>query len=97
MIVDGVKSGLHWDAEGGHGDGLGGAARDRVVMFAGTGSTRGWEGWLTKGRRRHSLGEDDRTWGSAETTEAGSSPETTELDEECESDRTFVGEGKKDL
>ncbi|WVQ96095.1 hypothetical protein IAU59_003196 [Kwoniella sp. CBS 9459] len=55
----GVTTGIHWDPLGGHGDGLGGSSRDRVVMFAGTGSTRGWETWLGKGRRRHSLGMDD--------------------------------------
>ncbi|WVR08179.1 hypothetical protein IAU60_005225 [Kwoniella sp. DSM 27419] len=55
----GVTNGIHWDADGGHGDGLNGSARDRVVMFAGTGSTRGWEGWLRSGRRKHSLGMQD--------------------------------------
>ncbi|OCF35143.1 hypothetical protein I316_03185 [Kwoniella heveanensis BCC8398] len=55
----GVTTGIHWDPLGGHGDGLAGSSRDRVVMFAGTGSTRGWEKWLGKGRRRHSLGMDD--------------------------------------
>ncbi|WWC65979.1 uncharacterized protein I303_108601 [Kwoniella dejecticola CBS 10117] len=55
----GVTNGLHWDAQAGHGDGLNGSARDRVIMFAGTGSTSGWETWLKSGRRRHSLGEDD--------------------------------------
>ncbi|RXK38174.1 hypothetical protein M231_04548 [Tremella mesenterica] len=55
---NGIKEGLHWDPQGGHGDGLVGEARDRVVMFTGTGSTMGWEGWLRSGRRRHSLGQD---------------------------------------
>ncbi|WWC92942.1 uncharacterized protein L201_007905 [Kwoniella dendrophila CBS 6074] len=57
----GVTNGIHWDPLGGHGDGLNGSARDRVIMFAGTGSTNGWQNWLTKGRRRHSLGNDDFT------------------------------------
>lgn len=56
---NGVKKGLHWDANGGHGDGLLGDSRDRVVMFVGTGNTRGWEHWLTRGRRSHSLGQAD--------------------------------------
>lgn len=56
---NGVKKGLHWDANGGHGDGLLGDSRDRVVMFVGTGNTRGWENWLTRGRRSHSLGQAD--------------------------------------
>jgi hypothetical protein len=51
---------LHWDAHAGHGDGLLGGSRDRVVMYVGTGSTKGWEGWLTRGRRSHSLGELQR-------------------------------------
>lgn len=57
---NGVRDGLHWDADGGHGDGLIGPSRDRVVMYVGTGSTSGWEGWLTRGRRSHSLGRLDR-------------------------------------
>ncbi|TXT09144.1 hypothetical protein VHUM_02618 [Vanrija humicola] len=57
---NGVTTGLHWDAEAGHGDGLLGEARDRVVMYVGTGSTRGWGGWLTRGRRSHSVGRYDR-------------------------------------
>jgi hypothetical protein len=28
-------------------------------MFAGTGSTRGWRGWIKHGRHRHSLGMKD--------------------------------------
>ncbi|WVO13818.1 hypothetical protein L204_101441 [Cryptococcus depauperatus] len=56
---NGVTTGLHWDEKAGHGDGLSGDSRDRVVMFSGTGSTRGWEKWLNSGRRRHSLGMDD--------------------------------------
>ncbi|WVQ79387.1 hypothetical protein IAT38_001484 [Cryptococcus sp. DSM 104549] len=55
----GVTTGLHWDPLAGHGDGLAGASRDRVVMYVGTGSTRGWQSWLGSGRRRHSLGVDD--------------------------------------
>ncbi len=55
-----MTKGLHWDADAGHGDGLLGEARDRVVMYVGTGSTRGWQGWLTRGRRSHSLGQYDR-------------------------------------
>ncbi|WWD04281.1 hypothetical protein V865_002349 [Kwoniella europaea PYCC6329] len=55
----GVTNGLHWDPLGGHGDGLNGEARDRVIMFAGTGSTSGWQNWLRSGRRRHSKGNDD--------------------------------------
>ncbi|ODO00734.1 hypothetical protein L198_03060 [Cryptococcus wingfieldii CBS 7118] len=55
----GVTSGLHWDATAGHGDGLAGVSRDRVVMYVGTGSTSGWQTWLGKGRRRHSLGTND--------------------------------------
>ncbi|KAL0250013.1 hypothetical protein I308_103316 [Cryptococcus tetragattii IND107] len=54
----GVTSGLHWDATAGHGDGLIGQARDRVVMFVGTGTTK-WQNWLGTGRRRHSLGMKD--------------------------------------
>ncbi|GMK55583.1 hypothetical protein CspeluHIS016_0206390 [Cutaneotrichosporon spelunceum] len=57
---NGVTTGLHWDADAGHGDGLIGKARDRVVMYVGTGSTRGWQGWITRGRRSHSLGRYDR-------------------------------------
>lgn len=60
LTPDGVTRGLHWDADAGHGDGLLGEARDRVVMYVGTGSTRGWQGWLTRGRRSHSLGQYDR-------------------------------------
>ncbi|WWD20201.1 hypothetical protein CI109_104677 [Kwoniella shandongensis] len=55
----GVTNGIHWDQNAGHGDGLAGSSRDRVVMYVGTGSTSGWEGWLKSGRRRHSLGIDD--------------------------------------
>lgn len=40
--VDGVKGGIYWDPKGGHGDGLVGLARDRVIKFVGTGSTEGW-------------------------------------------------------
>ncbi|ORX37879.1 hypothetical protein BD324DRAFT_578355 [Kockovaella imperatae] len=50
---------IYWASQAGHGDGLSGESRDRVVMFVGTGSTRGWQGWLTRGRRTHSLGRDD--------------------------------------
>jgi hypothetical protein len=28
-------------------------------MYAGTGSTRGWRGWIKSGRHRHSLGMKD--------------------------------------
>lgn len=28
-------------------------------MFAGTGSTRGWKGWIKSGRHRHSMGMKD--------------------------------------
>jgi hypothetical protein len=28
-------------------------------MYVGTGSTRGWKGWLKSGRHRHSLGQKD--------------------------------------
>lgn len=91
-----MKSGLHWDPKAGHGDGLGGSARDRVVMFVGTGSTRGWEGWLSKGRRIHSAGEDEwrerraeRTWSSSQTTEVGDGGD--------DSDQTNVEERKKDV
>ena len=73
-----MKSGLHWDENAGHGDGLAGFARDRVVMFAGTGSTHGWQGWLARGRRSHSKGEDDwremkagRSWSSGQSTAVG--------------------------
>lgn len=55
----GVKSGLHWSENGGHGDSLKGDGRDRAVMFIGTGSTQGWQGWLKHGRRSHSLGMYD--------------------------------------
>lgn len=59
-MTDGVTArGLHWDAKAGHGDGLSGDSRNRVVMFAGTGSTRGWRGWIKHGRHRHSLGMKD--------------------------------------
>lgn len=60
LTPDGVTTGLHWDEDAGHGDGLLGESRDRVVMYVGTGSTRGWEGWLTRGRRAHSVGRYDR-------------------------------------
>jgi len=55
-----MRGGLHWDARAGHGDGLMGDARDRVVMYVGTGSTKGWQKWLTRGRRSHSVGSKDR-------------------------------------
>lgn len=66
---NGVSTGLHWDPHGGHGDGLAGASRDRVVMFAGTGSTSGWEHWRTVGRRRHTMESTrrDRRWSSEAT------------------------------
>jgi hypothetical protein len=32
-----VRAGIHWDANGSHGDCLSGDTRDRVVMFVGTG------------------------------------------------------------
>ncbi|BEJ15990.1 hypothetical protein CspHIS471_0505950 [Cutaneotrichosporon sp. HIS471] len=57
---NGATRGLHWDADAGHGDGLIGEARNRVVMYVGTGSTRGWQGWIARGRRSHSLGQYDR-------------------------------------
>ncbi|KAL1407461.1 hypothetical protein Q8F55_006894 [Vanrija albida] len=66
----GVTTGLHWDPEAGHGDGLIGEARDRVVMYVGTGSTRGCEGWLTRGRRSHSVGEYGRPPSPPESTAA---------------------------
>lgn len=28
-------------------------------MYVGTGSTRGWQGWIKTGRHRHSMGEKD--------------------------------------
>jgi hypothetical protein len=28
-------------------------------MYAGTGSTRGWKGWIKSGRHRHSMGMKD--------------------------------------
>ena len=59
MSVDGITTGMHWDANAGHGDGLAAGVRDRVVMFVGTGSTIGWKQWLGTGRRRHSLGMED--------------------------------------
>ena len=88
---------MHWDASAGHGDGLAGASRDRVVMFTGTGSTRGWQGWLARGRRRHSSGADEwrerrqaeRSWSSGQSTAAGEGGN--------ESDQTCVNERKKDL
>ncbi|WWC73569.1 uncharacterized protein I206_107541 [Kwoniella pini CBS 10737] len=55
----GVTNGIHWDPLAGHGDGLGGSARDRVVMFAGTGSTENWQNWLKSGRGKHNLGKDE--------------------------------------
>ncbi|WRT69556.1 uncharacterized protein IL334_006543 [Kwoniella shivajii] len=55
----GVTHGIHWDPLGGHGDGLIGPARDRVIMFAGTGTTNNWDQWLKKGRRKHSIGQDE--------------------------------------
>lgn len=65
-------------------------------MFAGTGSVRGWEGWLSHGRRTHSAGEDEwrirsaeRRWSSGQTTEVGSGGN--------DSDRTYVEGRKKDL
>lgn len=95
-MIDGVKSAMQWDDKAGHGDGLSGESRDRVVMFAGTGSVRGWQGWLSEGRRTHSTGVDEwrrrkkreRTWSSGQTTENG---------DEADSDQTFVEDGKKDL
>lgn len=60
LTADGVTRGVHWNPDAGHGDGLLGAARDRVVKYVGTGTTKGWEEWLTRGRRSHSLGEHDR-------------------------------------
>jgi hypothetical protein len=54
LMTDGLTRGLHWDPNAGHGDGLMGEARDRVVMYTGTGSTRGWAGWVDSGRHKHS-------------------------------------------
>ncbi|KAK4685996.1 hypothetical protein P7C73_g4139, partial [Tremellales sp. Uapishka_1] len=71
----GVTSGIHWDANGGHGDGLAGEARDRVVQFCGTGSTDGWEGWLSGGVRRHV--REKRHWDSTESTEIGEDSDST--------------------
>ncbi|GFZ43636.1 hypothetical protein JCM24511_01356 [Saitozyma sp. JCM 24511] len=105
----GVTSGLHWDPEAGHGDGLAGEARDRVVMFVGTGRTRGWQEWLKAGRRRHSLGQDD--WkayqngignrnsngnGIGSPASSGMSMEPTGPEGE-DSDRTLVEETKKTI
>lgn len=73
--TDGMSSGLHWDANAGHGDGLSGESRDRVVMFVGTGNTRGWQGWLSRGRRSHSLGKDD--WPGVKQVRSGSSSSST--------------------
>jgi len=81
-----VTNGIHWDANAGHGDGLSGEARDRVVKFVGTGSTQGWESWLSSGVRSHV--RDKRLWlGSKKGTvrEDGSG---------SESDKTLV-EGSK--
>jgi hypothetical protein len=48
-----VGNGIHWDANAGHGDGLSGEARDRVVKFVGTGSTQGWKDWHSMGVKSH--------------------------------------------
>jgi hypothetical protein len=37
-----------------------GKARDRAVMYAGTGSTHGWEQWVAKGQYLHA--SDPREW-----------------------------------
>jgi hypothetical protein len=39
-----VGEGVWWDENGGHGDGLSGESKDRVVSFVGTGHVGGWEG-----------------------------------------------------
>ena len=81
--ADGAADCIHWDAKAVHGDGLAGESRDRVVMFAGTGSTRGWEGWLQKIRRRHSLGMDD--WKYRNGARVGESPSETRRGSEVSS------------
>lgn len=83
---NGISSSLHWDPHGGHGDGLAGASRDRVVMFAGTGSTSGWEQWQAVGRRRHTMESTrrDRRWDS----------ETTAVNEEGDDSDRHQGDGR---
>jgi hypothetical protein len=91
-----VRAGIHWDANGSHGDCLSGDTRDRVVMFVGTGLTHGWRGWVRKGRRRHALGQTD--WSRAKRGSGDDS--TTAVDGEPEgddSDRPYVGKRRKDV
>jgi hypothetical protein len=90
---DGVANGIHWDANAGHGDGLAGEARDRVVKFVGTGSTQGWENWLSSGVQRHV--RDQGTW---DKSKLGVVPEgNTDGRNKDESDTTGVKESRKDL
>nr|WVH01958.1 uracil phosphoribosyltransferase [Naematelia aurantialba] len=89
LEAHGVKTGLHWDANAGHGDGLAGAARDRVVMYVGTGTTDNWPAWLSSGRRSHSLGTDD--WNRfLRGGVAGQRPESEE-----DSDQTLVDKSSR--
>ena len=89
-----MKDGLHWDAKAGHGDGLSGAARDRVVMFAGTGSTTGWEGWLARGRRTHMREVDEWNLDKERIRHSGDFMDT--LDKREDSDQTDLEDWDKE-
>lgn len=58
--LDGVTAqSLHYDAEASHGDGLEGESRTRALLYAGTGSTRGWTGWSGSDREPRHEGRRD--------------------------------------
>lgn len=60
LMADGVRRGLHWDAAGGHGDGLLGEVRDRIIMYISTGSTCGWQDRPRSDRRSPSSDQYER-------------------------------------
>lgn len=66
-----VGEGVWWDENGGHGDGLSGESKDRVVNFVGTGHVGGWEGIVGAGQRA-----DARRKARGEIMEASDSDRT---------------------
>jgi hypothetical protein len=40
LTLDGVAEGLHWDEQGGHGDGLAGESLSTVMTYVATGSVQ---------------------------------------------------------
>ncbi|ORY34890.1 hypothetical protein BCR39DRAFT_515410 [Naematelia encephala] len=89
LDAHGVKASVHWDDNAGHGDGLAGAARDRVVMFVGTGTTNNWPAWLSSGRVGHSQGTDVVN----KLLRGGMAGSVGRRESEEDSDRTLVDGG----